>query len=157
MAYESAGPVIFGGVSMVTNSLGSNDPEVGARKTVGDEEYIFVYNGGNSTIAPGNAVICSGVTGYTVTVSSTSGSDLAIGVCKHESITTGYYGWVVRQGFTAVEMGANNSATAGALLTLAGDGTFDIVSGFTGTLPPIAKAMAAIASGASGQAYIRCL
>jgi hypothetical protein len=148
--------MFHGGVSMTTATLGSNDPEIGARRVVGDEEYLFVYNTGNSTVAPGHAVICSGTSGYSVTVSSTSGSDLAVGVCKHASIVTAAYGWVVTRGFVDIEMGANYSAAIGSLLTLAGDGTHDIVSGFTGTLAPYAKAQSAIASGASGQAYVRC-
>ena len=35
------------GVSMITASLGTNDPEVGARTTHNGEEYVFVYNVGS--------------------------------------------------------------------------------------------------------------
>ena len=159
MTFQSAGPVIFGGgVSSVTATRGANDPEVGARITVGSEEYVYVYNAGTSAIPPGHAAICSASVGgaYNVTVSSVSGTDLAIGVCKHASIATNAYGWLVTRGFVAVEMGANYSAVAGSPLTLGTDGVFDIVSGFTGTLGAVGKAQSAIASGASGQAYIRC-
>lgn len=156
MSFESAGPVVFGGgKSMVTTSLGANDPEVGTRKTFGDEEYIFVYNtGADAQINPGNGAVVSAVTGYSVTVSSTTSADFLIGVCKNATITTGAYGWLVCKGFTSVEMGADYSAAAGSLLEVADDGTFDIVSNTTGNLGPVGKAMEAIASGASGQAYI---
>ena len=155
MAYDSAGPVVFAGVSAVTATRGSKDPEVGARKTVGDEEYIYVYNtGADAQISPGQGAVLSAVTGYSVTVSSIS-ADFLAGVCKHATITTGAYGWLCVKGFTSVEMGANYSATAGDPLTLSTDGTFDVVSNATGSnLRAVGKAMEAIASGASGQAFI---
>jgi hypothetical protein len=147
--------VRFAGVSQVTTSLGSKDPEVGTRITEGDEEYIFVYNtGSNAQINPGHCAVLSGVTGYSVTVSSIS-LDLAIGVCKHATITTGAYGWLMTRGFGSVEMGANYSAAAGELLEIGVDGVFDTASNTTGNAGYVAKAMEAIASGASGQAYVR--
>lgn len=158
MAFESAGPVVFGGgKSMVTTSLGANDPEVGYRKCFGDEEYVFVYNTGtDAQISPGQGAVLSGVTGYSVTVSSTSSSDILIGVCKNATITTGAYGWLVTRGFSSVEMGADYSAAAGSLLELGDDGVFDIKSNTTANANFVGKAMEAIASGASGSAYISC-
>jgi hypothetical protein len=158
MTFQSAGPVLFdGGVSAVTATPGANDPEVGSTKRIGSEDYVYVYNAGGTVIPPGHAAVCSASVGgaYNVTVSSVSGTQLAIGVCKHASIPTLNYGWLVTRGFVAVEMG-NFSAVAGSPLTLAGDGLFDIVSGFTGTLAPMGNAQSAIASAASGQAFIRC-
>jgi hypothetical protein len=156
MAYDSAGPVVFAGVSQVTTSLGSNDPEVGTRKTVGDEEYIFVYNtGSDAQINPGNGAILSAVTGYSVTVSSTTSTDFLVGVCKHATITTGAYGWLVCKGFTSVEMGGTSgTVAAGGLIELGDDGEFYPVSNTTGNGPVVGKAMEAIVSSASGQAYI---
>lgn len=145
----------FAPVSQVTSSLGVNDPEVGTRLRYGDEDYIFVYNAGNSQISPGYAAIVSAVTGYSVTVSSTTSVDFAIGVVKHATLTTGTYGWLLTKGFGKVTAEANMSFAAGALAILAADGTVTnktISTGFVG--PVVAKAMAAIASGASGDAYI---
>lgn len=157
MAFESAGPVVFGGgKSMVTSSLGANDPEVGTRKVFGDEEYIFVYNtGADAQINPGNGAVLSGVTGYSVTVSSTTSADFLVGVCKNATITTGAYGWLVCKGFTSVEMGGTSgTVAAGGLLELGDDGEFYPYSNTTGNTPPVGKAMEAIVSAASGQAYI---
>lgn len=155
MSFYSADPIRFGSVSAVTTARGSKDPEVGARTTVGDEEYIYVYNqSADAQINPGHGAICTGVTGYTVNVTSVSAAFL-IGVCKHATITTGAYGWLCTRGFTSVEMGADYSAAAGNLLTLSTDGTFDIVSNATGSaLKSVGQAMEAVASGASGQAFI---
>ena len=155
MTFSSADPIRFGSVSQVTATLGANDPEVGTRVREGDEEYLFVYNTGSSTAAVSYGVVCSAVTGYSVTVSSTTSVDLLVGVVKHADIPTGSYGWVVTKGFAAVEMEADNSAAAGQLLALAEDGAFALKSNSTGyPTPAVGKTMEAIASAGSGSAYI---
>lgn len=157
MAVYGISPVLFGSVSMVTSSLGPNDPEVGTTRREGDEEYLFVYNTGSSTIGVSYGAVCSGVSGYSVTVSSTTSVDLLMGVCKHVAIPTGSYGWLMTKGFCQVEMEADNSAAAGQLLALAADGEFALKSNSTGyPTPAVGKTMEAIASGASGTAFIKC-
>ena len=151
-------PLVFVSPSFVTNSLGPNDPKVGDTLANGNELYRFVYNTGSSTANVGDSVVVSAVSGYSVTVSSTTSVDLCIGVVKHAAIATGYYGYVVTQGFSQVNMGADLSAAAGALLILAADGKLSaktISTGYVG--PVVGKAMQAIASGASGTAYISVL
>lgn len=155
---EGLNPIRFVSPSFTTNSLGPNDPRVGDIAQVGNDKYRFVYNTGSSTANVGDGVILSGVSGYSVTVSSTTSVDLLVGVVKHAAIATGYYGYVVTNGFSQVNMGANLSAAAGALLILAADGKFTaktISTGYVGQ--GNVKAMEAIASGASGTAYISVL
>lgn len=156
MAFYSVDPVRFGvGISSTTDSLGVNDPEVGYRTAVGDEEYVFVYNTGNSAIRPSFGAVVSAVTGYSVTVSSTTSVDFLVGVCKNVTISTGEYGWLMTKGFAVVEMEADNSCAAGQILALAADGEFALKSNSTGyPTPAVGKAMEAMASGASGSAYI---
>jgi hypothetical protein len=140
--------------------MGTNDAEVGTVCRVGDEEYIKVYNtGADRQISKGLGATCSLVTGYSVTVSSVS-NDVFVGVVKHSTLTTGTYGWLVRKGFVSVNLGADGSCAAGAPLMAGVDGvfqgsvstTFTSAHLFTGNT--YAKAMEAIASGASGSAYI---
>lgn len=150
--------VRFAGVSQVTASLGSKDPEVGDTCREGDEEYIFIYNtGSDAQINPGHCAVLSGVTGYSVTVSSTSSADIALGVCKHATITTGAYGWLMTKGFCAIEMASTSgTVAAGGLVEVSADGTFAPQSNTTGAgFGPVGKAMEAIVSGASGQAYVK--
>jgi hypothetical protein len=150
--------VRFQGVSFVTASLGVNDPKVGDRSQYGDEEYLFVCNIGSSTVSVGHACTVSAVTGYSVTVSTLTSTDFIVGVCKHAVIPTGSYGWLVTRGFTSVEMGADNSAAAGNILGIGVDGTFAHASSSTGYTGAVyGKAMEAIASGASGMAFVTCL
>lgn len=155
MTFYSQSPINFGGISMVTATLGANDPEVGTTRRVGDEDYIFVYNTGSSTIGVGYAATISGVTGYSVTVSTTTSVDFAVGVCKHVAIPTGSYGWLMTKGFAKVVMEADNSAAAGQLLAIAADGEFALKSNSTGyPTRAVGKTTEAIASGGSGVAYI---
>ena len=156
MAFIGADPARFVGVSHVTDSLGANHPEVGTRMSYGDEDYIWVYNtGADAQISPGLGAILSGVTGYSVSVSSTTSADFLVGVCKHATITTGAYGWLVTKGFTSIEAGATSGTIAkGGLFELADDGLFVPVSNTTGNGPAVGKAMEEIVSNASGSAYI---
>jgi hypothetical protein len=151
-------PIVFNSPSFVTSSLGPNDPNVGDTLEYRNEKYRFVYNLGSSTANVGDGVVLSGVSGYSVTVSSTTSVDLLVGVVKHAAIATGSYGYVCTQGWSQVNMGTNLSAAAGALLVLAADGKFTaktISTGYVGA--GNVKAMEAIASGASGTASISVL
>lgn len=153
MTQFSNNQVFFEVVSTVT-AVPSVD--VGAPRREGDESYIYCYNAGNSQISQGFGVVLSAVTGYSVTVSSISSVDLCVAVCKHATMATGTYGWLLTQGFVDVKMSSGDSAAAGQLLTIGVDGTFAMKSNATGyPSPAVGKAMAAIASGAAGTAYIK--
>lgn len=149
----------FGSVSAVTSSRGVNDPQVGDVRFVGSEKYRYIYNGGGHTATVGHAFVNSITvgTGYSLTVSSTTSIDFAVGVVKHASIPGGSYGWIVQEGMVNVQMGADHSAAVGNLLTLATDGKWCHKSCATGFLAPAqGKALSAIASAGSGLAYIFC-
>ena len=156
MAFYGNEPVRFSKVSMVTATLGANDPQVGATTRDGDEEYLFVYNTGGSTINVGHGCTVSAVTGYSVTVSSVTSVDILVGVCKHSAIATTEYGWVVTRGWSSIEMnGSSGTVAAGGLCELGTDGVFSPISNTTGNKSPsVVKAMEAIVSSASGQAFI---
>tara|TARA_R110000796_G_scaffold187266_1_gene304170 strand:- start:2690 stop:3154 length:465 start_codon:yes stop_codon:yes gene_type:complete len=144
--------IMFDSVSNVT---ATNSVDVGTERKVGDESYLYVYNAGNSDIPPSYGCVLSAVTGYSATLSSITGVDFLVGVVKHSTLTTATYGWIMTRGFAAIEMEADNSAIAGQILALAADGEFALKSNSTGyPTPAVGKTMEAIASGASGQAFI---
>lgn len=152
MGYYNQGPVVMGSVSMVTATPGANDPDVGTKTTIDGNDYIFVYNAGNSQISVGRGAVCSAVTGYSVTVSSVASTPGAgmIGVCKHATLTTGTYGWLLTRGFANVA--TVNALAIGDGLCVGADGAFENASGLTGNI--VGKAMSACASGtATGPAY----
>lgn len=147
--------VRFAGVSQVTATLGANDPEIGTIIQEGDEKYLFVYNTGSSTIGTGYGATLSAVSNYSVTVSSVTQTDFPVGVCKHASIPTGSYGWLLLRGFVNVQMTASESAASGDRLCLGVDGGWGRKSNSTDYITPtVGKAMTAIASGGSGLAFI---
>ena len=159
MTVYNVGPIGFAGKSMTTTSLGANDPELGTTMRVGNKQYTFVYNAGGASAAVGRAVILSAVSGYSVTVSSVTGAGALFGVVENNTLTTGAYAWVVTGGFANVQMGADNSAAAGDLLCLGTDGNFALrPSAVTNVhFPHVAgQAMEAMASGASGVAFLKC-
>lgn len=157
MSFQGLSPIGFAGVSQVTTSLGTNDPEVGTRITVGGNDYRFVYNDSTASIPVGyGCVLVSQATGYSVTLSSTTSADLCIGVVKHASITSNAYGWVLTKGFGTVQMlGASGTVSIYGLIELGAGGLFAPVSNTTGNKAPAAgQALSAIVTSASGAAYI---
>ena len=146
----------FGSVSMVTATLGPNDPELGARRQLGSEEYVFVYNDCNSELKVGDCTTFQSATsGYSVTVSMTTGVGCIAGVVKHATITTGTYGWLVTRGFTQINMAATQSVAANGILGNADNGKFAAKSVSTGyPCGTLGAAQQAIASGGSGTAFV---
>ena len=156
MSFKGLDPVRFGTLSMVTATLGDNDPEVGTTVSDGGLEYVFVYNAGGEQIDPGyGCVPNSASAGFSVTVSAVTSVDFCQGVAYHATLTTDTYGWVVTKGVVPVECA--DGCAALDLIECGANGTMAPVSNVTGHLSPVVgKALAAIASGASGNAYIRC-
>jgi hypothetical protein len=158
MTYYGVAPIRFGSVSMVTSSRGPNDPELGTVVEEGDEKYIFVYNTGSSTIAVGCGAVVSGVTTYSVTVSSLTHADVPIGVCKHAAIATGSYGWLLQRGFSTFQAGSAVATANG--LTLGADGTWQaqlLTTAYSQVVLPTVygKAMGSAASSGTGDAYFK--
>ena len=159
MSFYGADPVLFEGVSGVTATPGGNDVGIGYRRTEGGKGYLKVYNDCNSDINPGyGVVLSSGVSGYSISVTSVTSADIVVGVAQSTTMTTGTYGWVVTKGITAVEMGATSGSVASlGLIEIGAAGVFVPVSNITGVKSPaVGQALAAIVSSASGNAYVSC-
>ena len=155
MAFYGLSPVAFEPVTAVTATPGANDAQLGAIRQEGANTYIRVYNEGGANIAPGKGcVLQSGATNYSVTVSSVTSADLVVGVAVN-TMTTGTYGWVCARGITSVQAATTVSIAVGSLFEIADNGVFVLVSNTTGNkAPPVGKALAGIASNATGSAFI---
>lgn len=157
MAIHGLGPIKFGTTSMVTATLGSNDPQVGTRVLEDGREYMLIYNACNSNLAVGNGVVlATGATGASCILSSVTSADILVGVVRHGTISTGYYGYVVTKGVSYIKMGATSgTVSAQGLCELAANGVFVPVSNTTGNkAPACAKALEDIVSSATGLAQI---
>lgn len=160
MSFNSPLNANFAGVSQVTATLGKNDPELGTRASFGGNEYLFVYNAGNSQISVGRAATLSGVTGYSVTVSTTINADHVVGVCYHATLTTGTYGWLLTRGIGTVITSTSVALVTGTVATVQADGYWDnlVISGVTSQVDVGARAklLTTATSASTGTAYISC-
>lgn len=156
MPFYGVGPIQFGSVSAVTGTPGPNDPAVGTVVQDGDEEYVYCYNNGNSQISKGQFAVVTAVTGYSVTVSSITHSDVPVGVCKHATLTTNTYGYLLRRGFGPMQAGS--AIVAGDALTPGADGNWQsrlASTAYSQVISPTVygKCMVSAASSGVGDAY----
>lgn len=131
MAFYSNTPVFFGGISGVTLTRGSKDPEIGTRITYNNVDYVYAYNAGGTDIAKGKlAVIATATAGYSCTVSSAV-YGIPVGVCVHSTFTTLGYGWLATRG--TIEVNAPSACAQGSALSVGTNGAFaTYVCGTTG-------------------------
>lgn len=147
---NSITPVIGNGETF-SSVTATNSVVLGTRASDSNgNSYVYVYNGGNSQISQGQGCVISGLSGMTVTVSSTTGADLMIGVAKNATLTTATYGWVMTQGFSGFSAAANDSFVTGNLLAVADQGNFANKTQATGAFGAnvVGKAILTVSSGA---------
>jgi len=132
---------------------------LGTRRFEQGDDYVYCYNNGTTQVTPGNGVILSGVTGYSVTVSSVTSSDTFFGVVKHSTLTTGTYGWVLTRGFVPLRAAANSGLAIGDYVMASDNGTFTVpgtvVTGYIGNFS--GKATQATVSAGLGFGWVNCL
>lgn len=147
------------GVSAVTATAPS-DQTTGDVIDQANGTWVYVYNGGNSDIAPtyGGTMITSGTSGYTVTVSSTVGISPCMGLAVNATLTTGTYGWLKARGVATFEAGADSSFAAGDMIVMDANGAFDDANTVSALSEVVicGQALSAIASGASGLGRFFC-
>ena len=147
---------------------------LGSVRVESGEEYIYLYNDGSTStpVNPGQGVVLSSHTGYSVTISSISGYDMFIAFCKHTSVPTAGYFWGLTRGFTNVKNGMVGTALAqGDPIFAATQGGVQklgnvVVTALSGSdlgvlgLPTCGTVVSACASGGTGAsigvAYVRC-
>lgn len=152
----------------VSNVTATNSVDLGTVRVVAGEEYVYVYNDGGSQISVGYGAVMSGNTGFSVTVSANTFFNYPIGVCKHATLTTATYGWLLTKGFTNLKMEASSSGIVGnpVYLGLAGVAvniaaanaamtSFSQVTSLFG-LTPMGVCVQATASAGTAYGYVKC-
>jgi hypothetical protein len=119
MAYQGIDPVCFEGVSAVT---ATNSVELGTKRIVDGEEYVYVYAVGAVSQAVGCTI--SGVSGYSVCATGIISGTYCMGFVKHAEIPAGSYGWLLQRGFvnSVVNGMASTALAATDNVQLAADG-----------------------------------
>lgn len=145
MAVGSISPVMFESVSAVT---ATPSVEVGSKRTVAGEDYVYIFNCGVSTASVGIGLIrpASAFAGiYSCSVSSVSG-DQCTGFVKHADIPTLNYGWAMKRGLVTVSVSSFASTVAAGAVALGVNGVIAThTSGYA-----IGQITTAIVSGNSG-------
>ena len=165
-----AGSLNYGFVNafMETVSAVTADPsvELGCRRVENSKEYCYAYNSGSQDATVGYGVVCSGLSSYSMSLSSAIGDQL-FGVVQSVAIPSSSYGWLLTRGVCTVVNGTSDGTHigeggvtgGGKPLVLGAMGTFyQISTGLTNSTWKVAcgTPIEDITSGSSGKAYINC-
>lgn len=140
----------------VSNVTATNSVELGSRKIVNGEEYVYFYNATGSAVTQGAAMTISGLSGYSLTRSTTAGSDIVVCFVKHAAVPAGSYAWGLVRGLVAP---TNVSAIcAGVLISVGLDGVVQTYCTATSFDPGILGKMvgSSVSSTGGGVAYVKC-
>ena len=132
---------------------------LGDRQWWKGDEYVYVYNDGSTQISPGLGCVLTGLSGYSVTVSSVTEVNECAGIVKHATLTTGDYGWVLTRGFVAVEADADTGLAAADRIVMGDNGVSTRVTGATALVQQQrihGIMMDATGSGGSALAHVHC-
>lgn len=122
-----------------------------------DVKWQYIYNGGNSAIAPtyGLCLLSNSSGGYTMTISSVASYSVMRGLVVHATIGTSQYGWVLKEGTATFEGGVGSFQSTRGIVAGA-NGVFEnatTVSGQSadiGILNVCGDTIGSFATGASG-------
>jgi hypothetical protein len=151
MSFQSVGPVLFQGASMVT---ASPKADLGTLSIIDNELYQLVYNCGGSTASVGQSLSrpASAFAGlYSVSVSGSAGG-FCMGYVKHADIPTGEYGWALRRGLVTVTVASSASDQAAGPKAIGAAGVAVSTAAAGGHL--VGELLTAIVSGNSGSLFV---
>jgi hypothetical protein len=127
------------------------------RRLEGANEYLYVYNAGNSQIVPGYGVIASAMSLGSGTLSAVGG-EIPLGIVKNATITTGTYGWVVTRG--PVHVYATDGLVFGGAVMIGANGVFGALTVASASVTPgipIGTCIGTAASANTGAIQLRAL
>lgn len=120
MAFYGLDPVQFESVSAVT---ATNSVDLGTIRYEAGEVYEYVY--AVSCISMGIGAVITGTSGFSVIATGAVSGELCHGFAKHDSITTGKYGWLLKKGVVDAANGrASTAPVINQVARLAADGKF---------------------------------
>jgi hypothetical protein len=133
------------------------DVAIGTVREEGNNKYVYCYNAGGAYIYPGYGVTMSGTTGYSVTVSTVTETGSFFGICKHATMATLTYGWIIVRGFTTLQASAA-SLEPGVKVAICLDGLFKVYT-ISSTMHPLPINLVATCTAGSngGWAYVNAM
>lgn len=150
--YQGLDPIMMESVSNVT---ATNSVELGARRIVGGEEYVYFYNNTGSSVTAGLAMTCSGLSGYSLTRSTTAETDIPICFVKHAAVPAANYAWGLVRGVVQAQFVSTMATGVG--ITLGADGAVQTyTTGAASYAIPIGKVLSSATATSFGLCWVRC-
>lgn len=150
--FQGISPISFESVSNVT---ATPSVQLGTRRVVNGEEYVYFYNNTGSSVTAGMAMTCSGLSGYSLTRSTTADTDLVVCFNKHAAVPAGSYAWGLVRGLIQAEF--NSTMVTGIPITVGTDGqvkTFCTASGSYAVY--LGKTLSSATATSFGLCYVKC-
>lgn len=143
-------PVAFESVSNVT---ATPSVELGEIRFYAGEYYEYVYAG--KEIPVGYGAVYSGTSGKTVVATGSVSGEMCAGWCKHATISSGSYGWLLKKGVVDAKNGrASTAPVINEVAYMGADGAFVtdtmVATSAIQVGPPVGKILSAGASGGTG-------
>ncbi len=129
--------------------------QLGVKHFKSGNEYVYVYNAGNSVIGTGKYCVIAGASsGCSVTVTNASLAGWMAGVAQN-TISTAYYGFIMTRGLSLISTDSGEvSAASGVDLALGTDGGFVAAGATFSTAPRFGYTMNSFVTGATSKAWI---
>ena len=146
-------PIEIEGISNVTLT---NSVQLGTRQIFNGEEYVYCYNAGGASITAGYGAILSGVSGNSVTVSSTAETDVPHVFCKHATAVTASYFWGLVRGVVQANFTSTMATGTPIMLGTAGQVMTYTTSAqsFPGQI--IGRTLSSATATSFGLCYVKC-
>lgn len=157
MANQGISPVIK--QESLTSYSTSPEFALGTKLVNEGNEFVYVYNGGNSVIGTGKYCVLqqsssSFTSGYTVTVTNASLAGWMVGV-RQNTLPTANYGFVMTKGVSLISTDSGEvSANVGVDLALGTDGGFVAAGATFSTAPRFGFTLNSFVTGATSKARI---
>lgn len=152
-SFQSVNPVAFESVSNVT---ATPSVALGTRRIFNGEEYVYFYNNTGSSVTQGAAMTVSGLSGYSLTRSTTAEIDAPICFVKHADVAAGSYAWGLVRGLVKAQL--VSAISNGLPLMIGADGVVKTYCTAAQSFPygSIGKSVESGVSSTSMLAYVRC-
>lgn len=153
MAFQGLEPILFESVSAVT---ATPSVELGTRRMVGGEEYVYVY--AQAAVSASVGCSASGLSGYSVIATGLISGAFCYGFVKHADIAAGSYGWLLTKGIISSPVNGMVSTAFVATdnVMLAADGKIANQAAATGG-HVLGRVLTAAVSGGTGGSNTGCI
>ncbi len=146
-------PISFESVSNVT---ATPSVALGTRRTELGEDYVYFYNNTGSNVTAGMAMTLSGLSGYSLTRSTTAEIDLPVCFVKHAAVPAANYAWGLTRGVVQAQF--TSTMVTGIMITIGTDGAVATYCTAAQSFAPVfvGKVLSSATATSFGLCYVKC-